>query len=104
MRISFMFVDSCASSISLLTIGACSTAASCLAPLVSALTLQIPTNPQSGGVTDIVWKNQKGDPATWSLFLMDSRDAFGLRAILGEFIDPTPERLTNVTLPIMEPG
>ncbi|KAF9464011.1 hypothetical protein BDZ94DRAFT_1308272 [Collybia nuda] len=76
----------------------------CLAPLASSLILHVPTNPQSGGVTDIIWENQPGDPATWTLFLMDSRDAFGLKAILGRFIDPTPEHLTGITLPVLAPG
>ncbi|KAK0440464.1 uncharacterized protein EV420DRAFT_1132510 [Desarmillaria tabescens] len=65
-----------------------------------ALTVQVPTNPVSGQVTDIYWTNGPSDPE-WTLFLMNaSETAFGLKGILGENVDPTPEKLT-VTLPVL---
>lgn len=66
-------------------------------PLVSAVTLQPPTNPHVGAVTDIHWINGPRDPPTWGLFLMNISQAFDLKANFGT-IDPKPQTV-RVTLP-----
>lgn len=71
-----------------------------LPALALALTVQVPTNPVSGQVTDIYWTNGPSDPE-WTLFLMNaSETVFGLKGILGENVDPAPEKLT-VALPVL---
>ncbi|TFK34316.1 hypothetical protein BDQ12DRAFT_726975 [Crucibulum laeve] len=47
-------------------------AAICALPLVSAITLQVPTNPHAGGVTDINWTVSPTDPSTWILILVNT--------------------------------
>ncbi|KAJ7931074.1 hypothetical protein B0H13DRAFT_1960224 [Mycena leptocephala] len=57
------------------------------APLAYAFTIAVPTNPTSGEVTEINWTFTAKDPATFSLFLTNSTNAFGLRAIIGENLE-----------------
>lgn len=65
---------------------------------VSALIIEVPTNPHPGAVTDIFWNNGPDDPATWHLALMNSSYIWGLFAILERNVDASKGNLT-VTLP-----
>ncbi|KAJ7080167.1 hypothetical protein B0H15DRAFT_487461 [Mycena belliarum] len=80
---------------------------SCLAaialPLVTALKLRPPTNPHSDQTTDIMWTVEPNDPPTWNLFLMNISQAFDLHAIVGEFVDPAPEKIT-FKFPVLRPA
>jgi len=40
-----------------------------LAPLVAGLTLQAPSNPQSGKDVTLTWTTSSGDPSTWTFYL-----------------------------------
>ncbi|KAJ7473517.1 hypothetical protein FB451DRAFT_1175157 [Mycena latifolia] len=71
-------------------------------PLVSALKLSQPTNPHSNQTTDILWTVGAQDPPTWTLFLMNISQAFDLKDIVGEFIDPAPGKIT-VKFPVLRP-
>ncbi|KAF9457642.1 hypothetical protein BDZ94DRAFT_1272650 [Collybia nuda] len=66
-------------------------------PFVSGVSLQPPTNPHVGAITDINWINGARDPPTWGLFLMNISQAFDLKANFG-VIDPKPQTV-RVTLP-----
>ncbi|KAJ6529508.1 hypothetical protein DFH09DRAFT_1370958 [Mycena vulgaris] len=55
-----------------------------LATPLWAFTIGIPTNPTSGELTNIHWGFTATDPKEFSLFLMNSTQAFGLIAVLGE--------------------
>ncbi|KAJ7812052.1 hypothetical protein B0H13DRAFT_2145308 [Mycena leptocephala] len=52
------------------------------APLGCAFTIAVPTNPTSGEVTEINWTFTAKDPATFSLFLTNSTNAFDLKRSL----------------------
>ncbi|KAF9523731.1 hypothetical protein CPB83DRAFT_862386 [Crepidotus variabilis] len=71
---------------------------SLLPVLASAVTLSIPANTKAGTTSQITWVSGSFDPPTWSLFLMNSSDPFGLKGILGENIDPSLGAL-DITLP-----
>lgn len=62
----------------------------------SALTLDIPTNPTSGEVTQIHWGFTATDPATFDLFLVNSTNAFDLKAILGENLQTNLGQITTL--------
>ncbi|KAF9458027.1 hypothetical protein BDZ94DRAFT_1301476 [Collybia nuda] len=51
-----------------------------LAPLVAALTVEVPQNPKSSSPITIRWESQAGDPATFSIFLINEvfHDSFGI--------------------------
>lgn len=72
-----------------------------VAPLVSALILQTPTNPTSGGQMTIMWTSENGDPSTWSFELLnpDFHDSFAI----ANNVDPSPQQLT-LTIPIVPVG
>ncbi|KAJ7803745.1 hypothetical protein B0H13DRAFT_2388827 [Mycena leptocephala] len=56
-------------------------------PLVCAFTIAVPTNPTSGEVTEISWTFTAKDPATFSLFLTNSTNAFDFKAIIAENLE-----------------
>ncbi|KAJ6511712.1 hypothetical protein DFH09DRAFT_268380 [Mycena vulgaris] len=72
-------------------------------PLVSAIKLSPPTNPHSNQTTDILWTVEAHDPPTWTMFLMNISQAFDLKDIVGEFIDPAPGKIT-VKFPVLRPS
>ncbi|KAJ6451403.1 hypothetical protein C8R45DRAFT_1042008 [Mycena sanguinolenta] len=56
--------------------------------LASAFTLDGPTNPTAGEVTEIHWDFTVKDPATFDLFLLNNpNDPFSLVAVLGENLE-----------------
>ncbi|KAJ6626253.1 hypothetical protein B0H10DRAFT_1999454 [Mycena sp. CBHHK59/15] len=69
----------------------------------SALKLSPPTNPHSGQVTDILWTVEPHDPPTWTLFLMNISQAFDLKDIVAENVDPAPGKLTH-KFPVLKPS
>ncbi|KAJ6478799.1 hypothetical protein C8R47DRAFT_1138196 [Mycena vitilis] len=73
-------------------------------PFVSSLKLSPPTNPHSNQTTDILWTVEPNDPPTWTLFLMNISQAFDLKDIVGEFIDPAPGKLTVKFPPLLKPS
>lgn len=59
-----------------------------LLTLASAFTLDGPTNPTAGEVTEIHWTSTAKDPATFDLFLLNNpNDPFSLVAVLGENLE-----------------
>ncbi|KAF5358675.1 hypothetical protein D9758_007663 [Tetrapyrgos nigripes] len=71
-----------------------------LASLAAArITLQVPTNPVVGAVTDITWSSDSAsDPQSFTLFLLNANDLpFGLRANFGEV--QTSAGKATVTIP-----
>ncbi|KAJ6557883.1 hypothetical protein B0H19DRAFT_1376443 [Mycena capillaripes] len=72
-------------------------------PFVSSLKLSPPTNPHSNQTTDILWTVEARDPPTWTMFLMNISQAFDLKDIVGEFIDPAPGKIT-VKFPVLKPS
>ncbi|KAJ6457985.1 hypothetical protein C8R45DRAFT_562050 [Mycena sanguinolenta] len=73
-------------------------------PLASAFTIAVPTNPTSGEVTEIDWTFRGTDPATFDLFLVNSTNAFDLKAIIGENIETDLGKITTLlpTLPAID--
>ncbi|KAF8077596.1 hypothetical protein FPV67DRAFT_1443216 [Lyophyllum atratum] len=67
----------------------------CLAPMVSALTLNIPSNLVIGQPTTITWVSGPNDWPRWTLFLMGVENPFDLRQIVGEDIDPSIGSITT---------
>ncbi|KAJ7816629.1 hypothetical protein B0H14DRAFT_3475171 [Mycena olivaceomarginata] len=57
---------------------------SSLLGLASAFTLDAPTNPTTGEVTEIHWTFTATDPVVFDLFLVNSTQVFSLAAILGQ--------------------
>ncbi|GLB34604.1 hypothetical protein LshimejAT787_0201690 [Lyophyllum shimeji] len=70
-----------------------STLALCLAPLVSAIGLSVPSNLKIGEPTTITWTHKTTDPR-FTLFFMGT-DAFDLRQIVGEDLDPAVGQITT---------
>ncbi|KAJ7775406.1 hypothetical protein B0H16DRAFT_1507320 [Mycena metata] len=66
------------------------------APLASALTVAAPTNPTSGEITEIHWGFTASDPATFDLFLVNSTQAFDLKAIIGENLQTNLGQITTL--------
>ncbi|KAK6975101.1 hypothetical protein R3P38DRAFT_3237981 [Favolaschia claudopus] len=50
------------------------------APLIAAFTIDVPTNPTAGEVTEINWTFTDHDPPTFSLFLTNASNHFDLKA------------------------
>ncbi|KAJ7457788.1 hypothetical protein FB451DRAFT_1509083 [Mycena latifolia] len=73
------------------------------APLASAFTLSAPTNPTSGEITEIHWGFTAADPPTFSLFLMNSTQAFDLKAIIGENLQTNLGQITTLW-PVLPAG
>ncbi|KAF7351688.1 hypothetical protein MSAN_01601700 [Mycena sanguinolenta] len=73
-------------------------------PLASAFTIAVPTNPTSGEVTEIDWTFTATDPPTFDLFLVNSTNAFDLKAIIGENIETDLGKITTLlpTLPAID--
>ncbi|KAJ7354440.1 hypothetical protein DFH08DRAFT_854870 [Mycena albidolilacea] len=61
---------------------------SSLLTLASAFTLNAPTNPTAGKVTEIHWTFTANDPSNFTLFLLNNplTDPFSLVAVLGEHL------------------
>ncbi|KAJ7699505.1 hypothetical protein B0H14DRAFT_2571629 [Mycena olivaceomarginata] len=74
-----------------------------LLALASAFTLDAPTNPIAGEVTEIHWSFTATDPAEFDLFLMNSTEAFGLIAVLGTVL-ATDMREIHTLLPATIPA
>ncbi|PPQ69664.1 hypothetical protein CVT26_001533 [Gymnopilus dilepis] len=72
-----------------------------VAPLASALTLNIPTNPTSGGNVTITWSSAPNDPETFSLELINT--AFHNSFAIANNVNPTAETI-SLTLPIVPVG
>ncbi|KAF8167222.1 hypothetical protein B0H34DRAFT_680889 [Crassisporium funariophilum] len=72
-----------------------------VAPLVSALTLQIPENPTSGGSVTIKWNSAQGDPDTWTFELLNT--VFNNAFAIANNVDPSTQQLT-LTLPVVPVG
>jgi len=75
--------------------------AAIVAPLASALTLQVPVGPTSGGQVTIKWASDAGDPDTWSLELVNT--VFHNAFAIANNVDPAPQQLT-ITFPIVPVG
>ncbi|KAF9562287.1 hypothetical protein CPC08DRAFT_817229 [Agrocybe pediades] len=71
------------------------------APLVSALTLQVPENPTSAGQITIKWTSAPGDPETFSFELINT--AFNNAFAIANNVNPTAGQLT-LTLPPVPVG
>ncbi|OCH84038.1 hypothetical protein OBBRIDRAFT_840009 [Obba rivulosa] len=71
-------------------------------PFVSALTLQTPTNWESGTNANVSWTNAAGDPSTWSLELVNPTNFHNSFAIANN-VNPAPGFIT-VQLPIVPAG
>ncbi|PPQ66343.1 hypothetical protein CVT24_007180 [Panaeolus cyanescens] len=72
-----------------------------VAPLVSALTLQIPENPTSGGEVTIKWTSAPGDPETWTFELINT--VFNNAFAIANNVNPAPQEL-RLTLPVVPEG
>jgi len=72
-----------------------------VAPLASALVLQIPENPTSGGQINVKWTNEPNDPETWSFELINT--AFNNAFAIANNVDPSASSLT-LTLPVVPVG
>ncbi|KAF4611563.1 hypothetical protein D9613_004392 [Agrocybe pediades] len=71
------------------------------APLVSALTLQVPENPTSAGQITIKWTSAPNDPETFSFELINT--AFNNAFAIANNVNPTAGQLT-LTLPPVPVG
>ncbi|KIM39422.1 hypothetical protein M413DRAFT_446939 [Hebeloma cylindrosporum] len=69
--------------------------------LATALILQIPRNPTSGGQFNLPWINEPNDPATWDLGLVNGD--LGQVITLANNVDPSPASLT-LTFPVVPVG
>jgi hypothetical protein len=72
-----------------------------VAPLASALVLQIPENPTTGGQITIRWTNEPNDPETWSFELTNT--IFNNAYAIANNVDPSASQLT-LTLPAVPVG
>jgi hypothetical protein len=72
-----------------------------VAPLVSALTIEAPTNPTSGGTVTINWTNAAGDPSTFSIELVNT--VFHNSFAIANNVVPTSGTMT-IELPIVPVG
>jgi len=70
-------------------------------PLVSALTVEVPQNPTTGGQITIRWASAAGDPDTWSFEL--TNEVFHNAFAIANNVDPAPQQLT-LTLPVVPVG
>ncbi|RDB22278.1 hypothetical protein Hypma_010694 [Hypsizygus marmoreus] len=71
----------------------------CAAPaIVSALTLNAPSNLVTGQLTNITWVSGPRDWPRWTLFLMGP-GIWDLRQIVAEDVDPSIEYITT-TFPV----
>ncbi|KAF8902195.1 hypothetical protein CPB84DRAFT_1836171 [Gymnopilus junonius] len=75
--------------------------AAAVVPLASALTLNIPTGPTSGGNVTITWTSAPNDPATFSLELVNT--AFHNSFAIANNVNPTAGTV-SLTLPIVPVG
>ncbi|KAJ6572458.1 hypothetical protein DFH09DRAFT_1152969 [Mycena vulgaris] len=66
--------------------------------------LPAPTNPTAGEITQIHWGFTAADPTTFSLFLMNSTQAFGLKAILGQNLQTNLGQITMLFPAGLETG
>ncbi|OCH84935.1 hypothetical protein OBBRIDRAFT_798661 [Obba rivulosa] len=73
-----------------------------LVTFVSALTLQTPTDWQSGTAVNVSWTNAVGDPSTWSLELVNPTNFHNSFAIANN-VNPAPGVL-SIRLPIVPAG
>ncbi|KAJ7615805.1 hypothetical protein B0H17DRAFT_1220352 [Mycena rosella] len=73
------------------------------APLASAFTLSAPTNPTSGEITEIHWGFTATDPATFTLFLVNSTQAFDLKATIGQNLQTSLGEITTLW-PVLPSG
>ncbi|KAF8890101.1 hypothetical protein BD779DRAFT_1785146 [Infundibulicybe gibba] len=72
-----------------------------VAPLVSALTINAPTDPTSGGSVTITWTTTSGDPPIFSIELMNT--AFNNAFAIANNVDVSLGTIT-LTLPIVPVG
>jgi len=72
-----------------------------VAPLASALVVQIPENPTSGGQITIRWTNEPNDPETWSFELLNT--VFNNAFAIANNVNPSASELT-LTLPVVPVG
>ncbi|KDR85922.1 hypothetical protein GALMADRAFT_132548 [Galerina marginata CBS 339.88] len=72
-----------------------------VAPLVSALTLDVPQNPTSGGSITIKWNSAPNDPDSWSFELVNT--VFHNSFAIANNVNPTAGQLT-LTLPVVPVG
>jgi hypothetical protein len=70
-------------------------------PLVSALTLNVPEKPSSGGQTTITWTTDTGDPTTFTLELLNN--AFHDTFAIGNNV-VTADKSLSLELPIIPVG
>ncbi|KAJ7625197.1 hypothetical protein B0H17DRAFT_1218831 [Mycena rosella] len=73
------------------------------APLASAFTLSAPTNPTSGEITQIHWGFTPTDPVAFTLFLMNSTQAFDLKVTIGENLRTNLGQITTLW-PVLPAG
>lgn len=64
------------------------------APLASAFTIAVPTNPTSGQVTEIHWTFTAADPAVFTLLLTNSTNHFDVKALVGEKVETDLGQIT----------
>ncbi|KAJ7749005.1 hypothetical protein B0H14DRAFT_3513674 [Mycena olivaceomarginata] len=64
------------------------------APLASAFTIAVPTNPTSGQVTEIHWTFTVADPAVFTLLLTNSTNHFEVKALVGEKVETDLGQIT----------
>ncbi|KIM39423.1 hypothetical protein M413DRAFT_29177 [Hebeloma cylindrosporum] len=69
--------------------------------LATALILQIPRNPTSGGEVKLTWINEPNDPATWDLGLVNGDLGQGFPVTRN--VDPSPSSLT-LPFPVVPVG
>jgi hypothetical protein len=73
--------------------------------VASASTIDVLTNPTSGGITEIHWNFSATDPASFNLLLMNSTEPFdlGLIAIIGKNLQTELNQITTQlpTVPAM---
>jgi len=72
-----------------------------VAPLASALVIQIPENPTSGGQITIKWTNEPNDPETWTFELINT--VFNNAFAIANNVNPSASELT-LTLPVVPVG
>jgi len=71
------------------------------APLASALILEAPTNPSSGGTVTIMWTSEANDANTFDLYLVNT--IFHNNFAISNNVDPAPQQIT-LTFPAVPPG